>query len=166
MAQRGGSVVVHVKVGEGPLSPLVPEGSADLIASLEVYEALRSLKFADKNTIMVVNRRCIPPPLPGVELPGPEKVIESIRSTLRNVYVIECERLAEEAGSPLSANVVMLGALAALNLIGIPERAYIDAIAEVFRGRLVDVNVQAFKLGYQHIRGEAASRGGLRSGAT
>ena len=41
MAQRGGSVVAQVRYGQHVYSPLVPEGTAQVLASLERIEALR-----------------------------------------------------------------------------------------------------------------------------
>lgn len=37
MAQRGGQVVCHVKIGERVSSPLVMEGSADMVVSLSCF---------------------------------------------------------------------------------------------------------------------------------
>ena len=40
MAQRGGSVVTHVKISEGTVSsPLIEEGDADVIIAFEELEA-------------------------------------------------------------------------------------------------------------------------------
>src|SRR5258706_1018777 len=41
MAQRGGSVMAQIRFGKKVFSPLVPEGSAAVLASLERIEALR-----------------------------------------------------------------------------------------------------------------------------
>ncbi len=45
MAQRGGSVVAQIRFGERVFSPLVPEGTAQVLASLERIEALRFASY-------------------------------------------------------------------------------------------------------------------------
>ncbi|MDD2463665.1 MAG: 2-oxoacid:acceptor oxidoreductase family protein [Desulfobulbus sp.] len=41
LAQRGGSVVSHIRLGDRVHSPLIPAGKADLVIGLERHEALR-----------------------------------------------------------------------------------------------------------------------------
>ena len=49
MAQRGGSVVTHVKISEGTVSsPLIEEGDADVIIAFEELEAYRWLPYLKK----------------------------------------------------------------------------------------------------------------------
>ena len=48
MAQRGGSVTSHVRIGDHAYSPLVPHGSADMILAFEPAEAVRNLVYLKK----------------------------------------------------------------------------------------------------------------------
>ena len=48
MAQRGGSVVSHVRIGDEIYSPQVPVGSADVILAFEPGEAVRCLPYLKK----------------------------------------------------------------------------------------------------------------------
>ena len=45
MAQRGGSVTSHCRIGDHAFSPLIPEGKADIILAFEPAEAVRNLKY-------------------------------------------------------------------------------------------------------------------------
>ena len=59
MAQRGGSVVSHVRVGETVPSPMIPPGKADLIIAFEPSEAVRNLSFLRKDGTVVLCDRPI-----------------------------------------------------------------------------------------------------------
>ena len=48
LSQRGGSVEVHFRFGEEIYSPLVKQGGANLIISLEALEALRACYYSSK----------------------------------------------------------------------------------------------------------------------
>ena len=52
MAQRGGSVTSHVRIGDDVFSPLIPEGKADLILAFEPAEAVRNLKYLKKHKVL------------------------------------------------------------------------------------------------------------------
>ena len=54
MAQRGGSVTSHVRIGEA-YSPLIPYGTADMILAFEPAEAVRNLIYLKKGGIVIVN---------------------------------------------------------------------------------------------------------------
>ena len=43
MAQRGGSVFSHIRIGEGMYSPMIARGEADLIIGFEPGEARRRI---------------------------------------------------------------------------------------------------------------------------
>lgn len=152
MAQRGGSVVVHLKLGEGEFSPLIPRGSADLIVAMELNEALRSLEYASENTVLLVNDRYIPPPIPGVKLLSRESIIDWLKSRITNLVLVDCEELALKAGSRISANMAMTGCIAALNIAGIGLEECLEALREMFAKETLEVNVKALKLGFEKAR--------------
>ena len=55
MAQRGGSVTSHVRIGEDAFSPLIPLGSVDLLIAFEPSEAVRNLKYLKSDGFVIVN---------------------------------------------------------------------------------------------------------------
>ena len=61
MAQRGGSVVTYVRMGEKVASPIIEEGGADYMLSFEKLEALRYLNLMKKDGKMAVNNQRIDP---------------------------------------------------------------------------------------------------------
>ena len=82
MAQRGGAVVSHIRVGENAFAPTVLEGTADVIVGFEPMEALRNIKFASKRTTVLVNAK--PFRISGTEYPDMEKILEgNARKLLR-----------------------------------------------------------------------------------
>ncbi len=104
MAQRGGSVVSHLKTG-GFSSPLVTQGAADLLFALDAGEAVRNVHFLAEGGKMAVNA-------PGTDFLSPEA--EAVLRDFRvKVICVNATALAFEAGAPRGANVVLLGAAAA-----------------------------------------------------
>ena len=61
MAQRGGSVVSHVRYGEKVFSPIITEGEADIMLGFELLETYRYLPLMKQNGRAVVNNLKINP---------------------------------------------------------------------------------------------------------
>src|ERR1700690_4018621 len=61
MAQRGGSVISHIRFGKKVYSPLIEPGDADIVVSFEMLEALRYLPYMHKGTKVIVNTQKILP---------------------------------------------------------------------------------------------------------
>ena len=57
LAQRGGTVISHIRIGNGVYTPLIQEGNADLVVALERNEALRGLNtyLKDGGTLIYYN---------------------------------------------------------------------------------------------------------------
>lgn len=55
MAQRGGCVVSHVRIGRMIDSPLVPRGSADLLLGFEPGETVRCLPYLRQGGTVIVS---------------------------------------------------------------------------------------------------------------
>ncbi len=144
MAQRGGSVDTTVRFGEVVHSPIVDPGMADHLVAFELTEAARALPYVRPGGRLLVNSRVIEP-MP--VLIGAVPPAEGLEGVLQNegAVFLDAEELACEAGSPKSANVVLLGALST----GLEFTE--DLWKEVISGRVppksVDVNLRAFDLG-------------------
>src|SRR5690554_4392083 len=61
MAQRGGSVVSHVRIGDDVYSPLIPYGQTDLLIGFEPCEAVRNLHYLKRDGTVVVSNRIVTP---------------------------------------------------------------------------------------------------------
>jgi indolepyruvate ferredoxin oxidoreductase beta subunit len=144
MSQRGGSVDTVVRFGEHVFSPITDPGGADHLVAFELIEAARWLHFCKPEGRLVVNERVIEPlPVLIGEIAAPT----GLRAALEyeGASLLDAEALACEAGSPRSANVVLLGALS----VGLPFP--VDAWRSVITARVpaasVDANLAAFDLG-------------------
>ncbi|MGV8082317.1 MAG: indolepyruvate oxidoreductase subunit beta [Coriobacteriia bacterium] len=149
MAQRGGSVVSHIRIGEGAFSPLLPLGSADVILGFEPAEAVRSLGYLREGGCVVVSARAIPPvtaSLSGSRYNGSE-MLEYLRARAGRVIVVDGEAVCAECGSPKVLNTALLGAAAASGTLGIALEELETAVRESVPERLVDVNVCALRVG-------------------
>ncbi len=147
MAQRGGSVVTHVRFGEKVYSPVIDEGGADIILAFEKLEGLRWTCRLKKNGRMFINTQQISP-LPVVT--GAEGYPADIEARVRKIVpkavFIDALSLAKQAGNEKTVNTVLIGALA--KQTDIDKKYFIDAIKETVPEKLFDVNIRAFEKGY------------------
>ena len=146
MSQRGGDVQSHLRISSDTIhSDLIPRGGADLIISLEPMEALRYQPWLAKEGWIITNTT------PLVNIPNyPD--MEAVRASLAklpNVIAIDVDAIAKEAGSPRSANMVLLGAAASVLGMLDPDKLR-DGIRSVFMRKgqeIVDANINAFDAG-------------------
>lgn len=152
MSQRGGSVDTVVRFGDSVASPITGPGGADHLVAFELLEAARWLHFCKPEGRLVVNERVIAP-LP--VLIGQYGMPTGIRAALEyeGAYLLDAEALACAAGSPRSANVVLLGALSE----GLPFEASVwrDVIAARVPAKTVEANLRAFDSGRAACAGSA-----------
>jgi len=156
MAQRGGTVICHLRVSEGQVfAPTVLESSADVLLALEPVEALRALAYAGPRTTALVSTRTIRPVMASLglaEYPSLEEIKAVLNSAVGKAFFLDALGLAEEAGSPLAQNMVMAGALHASGTFPVHREAILEAIGELVPRRYVEVNLRAFKLGEEALR--------------
>ncbi len=153
MAQRGGSVVSTVLIGPGHGS-FIEDGAADAVLGLEPLETLRARPKMSQRTRVVVNRgRVVPFTLAqkGLEYPDVEGVLAEIRGTAPDVVEVDGEELAAAAGDRRTLNVVMLGALASLDILPFAGGVVWDAVEKRCPARHLDVNRRAFELGREAV---------------
>jgi len=161
MAQRGGAVVSTVRIGEKVFAPTVLDGQADALLGFEPLETLRNLKFASEKTLVIISDEKIPPTelsVKKMKYPSTEEVISKIHRFTKNIIVIETAKLAKEAGSILTGNVVLIGALAATGKMPIRIESIIEAIQELVPAKHLKMNVRAFELGYKYFRDKTKSK--------
>ncbi len=128
MAQRGGSVVSHLRIGEVH-GPLIPKGSADFLISFEPLEAARTYPFLKDGCRCVVNAAPVPPVGAKKDVGTYPDVGEMLAALMEfaEVYPIDATELAKKAGSPLTLNVVLLGAASACEGFPVDEAALKEA---------------------------------------
>ena len=148
MAQRGGSVVSHVRWAEKVHSPLIGKGEADFLLSFEKLEALRHLSFIRIGSVVVVNDYAIPP----VSVASGEDVYpddQSIRQVLSQVtaayHLVPGSKTAEELGSAKTSNLVLLGALS--TFLDVPAATWEKIIGKRVPKKFMELNLRAFDAG-------------------
>jgi indolepyruvate ferredoxin oxidoreductase, beta subunit len=144
MSQRGGSVDTVVRFGDKVYSPVVDPGVAEHLVAFELLEAARWLHWLAPTGRLVVNRRTIQP-LP--VLIGEWQPPTGIESALEyeGAVFLDAEALACQAGSPRSANIVLMGALS----VGLPFEVELwrEVIEKRVPPKTVEGNLAAFELG-------------------
>ena len=146
MAQRGGSVVSHVRIGEKVFSSVIPDGSTDYVLSFEYMEFLRYRAMYNQHTALLLNTKRILPP--GVALGTetyPEELVESEKKTFAALYELDAEGIAAQASNAKAQSIVMLGKLS--SCIDISEEIWMKAIEENIPVKNVELNKKAFSMG-------------------
>jgi len=150
MAQRGGSVQSHIRVGEGAHGSLIPKGRCNFLLSLEPSEAVRVPEYLSPSTKVILSTTPVYPiPVVLKEAIYPEltQIISALEKIGCKVYTLEAGDLASEANAPTSLNIVILGAYAALgNLITVDSLR--KALSEALSKRFLEANTRAFDRGY------------------
>lgn len=152
MAQRGGNVECTVRIGD-VYSPIVASGTADAIVSFEPLEALRNLPKVKKDGVVLTDVNPIIPPLISLGIgkyPKLQEIFDRIAKHCKLIK-INADELAREAGSILTKNVVMLGAMTALKILPIKEESILETVKETVPEKYVEMNVKAFKLGKEEM---------------
>jgi indolepyruvate ferredoxin oxidoreductase beta subunit len=157
MAQRGGAVVSTVRIGDAVRAPTVIDGQADVLLGFEPLETLRNLKYASRKTLVIMNSEEIPPAglaAKNLKYPGLEEVKQKISRFTEKIIVVDAAQLAEEAGSSLAQNSVLVGALAAVASFPVKLESVVAALKQLVPAKHVEANVKAFQLGYGAVKKE------------
>jgi indolepyruvate ferredoxin oxidoreductase beta subunit len=142
MAQRGGSVVAHLRFGKKVYSPLIDPGDADIAIAFEMMEAVRYLPFYKKDCKVIVNTHHIDPPMVATgKMTYPTGLIEELDQRGIATFPLNGFDIAKQVGEIRSANIAMVGALS--SFLPVEE----DVFLEVLKKRIpkkIDENIQAF----------------------
>lgn len=148
MAQRGGSVISHVRFGPKVHSVTIPEGEADILFGFELLETYRCLPLVSpKGTIVVNNLQIAPPSVALGQTNYPSDIPNKLRQRVSRVVVVDGLRLAEQAGNPRTVNIVLLGTLS--KALDPNEKQWTEAIIKMVPERFLEANMRAFELGRQ-----------------
>ena len=146
MAQRGGSVFSHVRIGDGAASPLIGRGRADLIIAFEPAEAVRQLPYLREGGTVVVSTRPIIPV--SATIGGPAYDLAAVMAYLREqvgekLVVVDADAAAEALGSAKCLNVVLLGAAVRTRVLALTADDIRSAIAARLPERFHELNFRA-----------------------
>lgn len=152
MAQRGGSVVSHIRLadeGEKVAAPVIDRGDADILLAFEQLEALRYADYLNPETGLayINSAQIVPLSVMIGAVPMPDNLKEQFAAAFPRRVLVDADRLALQAGNRRAANIVLLGALAAA--ADIAQSCWLQAVADSVRTEYRDSNVQAFLLGFE-----------------
>jgi len=146
MAQRGGSVVAHLKYGERVYSPLIEPGTADIQVAFEELEAARYLPYLHRDSAVVVNtQKILPPAVATGKMAYPENVLYELRSRGIKVVPVDAFAVARDIGELRTANVVMVGAMS--NFLAVSPQIFLEVIDQRVKEQFRAVNKKAFAAG-------------------
>ena len=153
MAQRGGAVNCTVRLGDVS-GPLVAAATADVIVSLEPVEALRNIMYANKKTKIITDINPVVPftvSVGGEKYPNLDDIYKEIQSRAI-LFKIDALKIAKDSGAAITKNIVMLGALAAADVLPFKSDFLLETILENIPVKYKDINKKAFDSGMKALK--------------
>ncbi len=148
MAQRGGSVITHVRIGEKVYSPLIPQGDGDILLSFEKMEALRWLPYlASTGTVIVNTQELEPLPVLTGQAEYTEGILEAIESNVARLIAVDALSIDPVSRNPKMVNTFLLGILA--RIMPFEKEKWLKVMEQEIKAKLVDINKQSFEAGWQ-----------------
>jgi indolepyruvate ferredoxin oxidoreductase beta subunit len=151
MAQRGGPVMGHIQIGGETNNPQIRKGEADVLIGFEPAEAVRrGVTYLKKDGLALINtRKTAPVEVVSGMMPYPEmdKLIAVLRKVTENVHLFDATGIAEEAGDPITTNIVMLGSIVESGLLPYSEEIVVETMKEGLKPQFIELNMRAFELG-------------------
>ncbi len=151
MAQRGGVVESAIVFGDAT-SSIISDGEADILLGFEPAETLRAIARCSVNTRVITNTATLPPFTVGIgqgSYPEVDKIKQVLKDKTGGLVALDAMALAKEAGSPMSVNIVLLGALIQTGALGFSKENVIEAIKRRTKPAFLDKNLKAFELGFE-----------------
>jgi indolepyruvate ferredoxin oxidoreductase beta subunit len=153
MAQRGGSIIAHVKVGKKIHTPLIETGKADVILGFELLETARILPMLSPDGTVIVNSKYIQPSTSAAASSGltDEKILGMLRERASKLYEVDGLGIATKLGNILAVNTILLGALSAIPENLVKPESIEKAIAVRLKQKYVELNIEAFRMGRKQV---------------
>lgn len=154
MAQRGGSVISHLRLAPKVWSPIIKEGEVDLILAFEKLEAARWSHYLSPGGIAIINNYEQPPlsvSLGQEQYPDHETITNALKRQTDNIYFIDATELAKELGNVRTFNILMLGCLSVFAPLDI--NTWTECISRRMPENIREINLAAFEKGRKEIEG-------------
>ncbi len=151
MAQRGGVVESAIIFGDAS-SSIISDGEADILLGFEPAETLRAIGRCSAKTQVITNTATLPPFTVGIgkgTYPEMDEIKRVFTEKTAGLVAIDAMALARKAGSPMSVNIVLLGALIQTGALGFSKENVKEAIRRRIKPALVEMNLNAFDLGFE-----------------
>ena len=149
MAQRGGSVTSHVRIGSMAHSPLIPFGNADLLLAFEPAEAIRNLKYMRNDGVAIVNTAATGP-VTGImdDMAYDGQEMAGYIAGKCSCILVDSDRVCAPFGSSRFFNIIILGIAAGCGRLGISKDTILGQIEKRVPEAYVDINKKAFETGF------------------
>jgi len=150
--QRGGSVMSHLRISKDlSYSPQIPKSKAHIIVALEPIEAIRVLKsYGNPGVKALVNVRPVNPVgvISGAEkYPSIEEIRDSISQLTNQAWFVNVTEEALKLGNPVFGNIMMIGALAGVDVLPLDRDSFKEIISETMSADKVEINLTAYDKG-------------------
>jgi len=150
MAQRGGSVTSQVRFGKSVASPIIQEGTADILVSFDKLEAIRNAGILAKDGAALVNDLyLVPVTVSSGQQPALANLDGELKKSFKKLTLVDAMKVAEQqVGNARTMNMVIAGALSVF--CPFTEEQWLEALAALLSGpkaKLLEVNTKAFQLG-------------------
>lgn len=145
MAQKGGSVVSHVRIGENLYSPMIGKAEADMIIAFEPAEAVRMLPYLKEKGIVVVNPQSVIPvnAVLNEEIYNAGEMLAYLEKKVERLIMPDCAKACKELGSFRVVNMVLLGVALGMGELPITKEDVIDAIHKKVKPQFHEINEKA-----------------------
>jgi len=153
LSQRGGSVETHIRFGKEIYSPLVRQGGADLIISIEAQESLKACHYASQKagTVFLVNDFLAP--IVGQKIISLERISQILKKFSKKIILIPANEITKkELGNPVLAGIYLLCLATFKNLIPLKPSSVLRAVKEMVPAKYFDLNKKTFELARKKAR--------------
>lgn len=152
MAQRGGCVVSHVRIGDNVYSPLIPHGTADLIIAFEPAEAVRTLSYLKKGGTVIVSSLAVKPATDALssESYTSDTMISFLQSCNVKTVIVDSAAICDAMHSAKFLNMALLGAASAYDESGFTKSELEAVISDTLKPQFREANMRALELGIQN----------------
>ena len=154
MAQRGGSVVSHIRIAANVSSPLIKEGEADILVAFEKLEAARWAYFLTSGGLAIVNNQAMPPlsvSLGVHQYPTDKEIEDIIKQQTDRICLIDATEKAKALGDIRMLNTFLLGCISIF--LPIEQSVWQDCIAQRLPSKILQLNLNAFDQGRREMSG-------------
>jgi indolepyruvate ferredoxin oxidoreductase beta subunit len=150
MAQRGGSVTSHLRIGQKVWSPLISPAEADILLAFEKLEAARWVNYLKPGGLAIINNLAIPPlsiSLGSQKYPGDQEILDSFKQRTSRLCLVDGSGKIAHLGDTRTLNIFMLGFLSTFLPLDIDSAAWESCLRKQLPSRILDINLRAFEKG-------------------
>lgn len=146
LAQRGGIVISHIRMGEGVYSPLIPNSEADLVVALERHEAMRGMNVALKDNGTLIYYDTVWQPLDVRRNLSDEISEKDIKNQCQSRNIREIKIYTPDLEDARMQNIALLSGISKNKLIPeIQEKHYIASMEDLMTESMLKKNRVLFK---------------------